>query len=231
MTTVAGIIDRSMRLLSLTAPGESPTTQEYADALVSLNAMIDMWRNDGLMVYATQEESLTLTGAANYTIGPSGDLNTLRPVAILNAYVRDGSYDYPVRIVDALEWASITAKSTGSTIPTVAFFDMTMPTVTVYLYPVPTGNTLRITTRVVATPFTATSDSVAFPPGYEEALATNLAVAIAPEYEVMPSPIVGSMAAASLKAIKKTNSRPITSYRDVYQLTNRPHSNIVTGQP
>ena len=232
MTTIAQIIHRSMRLLGLTGSGETPSTQEYADGLVSLNAMIDLWRNDGLMAYATQEESLTLSdGVASYTIGPSGTLNTTRPVAILNAYVRDGDYDYPVKIVDAVEWASIIDKSTEATIPTHVFFAMTMPTITAYVYPVPgETNYLRLTTRVVATAFTATSDTVAFPPGWEEALATNLAIAIATEYEVMPSPVVGAMAAASLKALRKTNSRPITAYKEVGLLLNAPHVNIMTGQ-
>ena len=233
MTTVAQIIHRSMRLLGLTGSGETPSTQEYADGLVSLNAMIDLWRNDGLMAYATQEESLTLSsGTASYTIGPSGTLNTTRPVAVLNAYVRDGSYDYPVQIIGPVEYASLTDKTTSGTYPSHVFFDFTMPTVTAYVYPVPDATYyLRITTRVVATVFTATSDSVAFPPGWEEALATNLAIAIAPEYEVMPSPIVGAMAAAALKAIKRTNSRPIVAYKEVGMLLNAPQANILTGEP
>ena len=101
MATAATIINRALRLLGAISSGASADTDEMADGLIALNAMIDSWNNERLMIYAIQDESLTLVdGQASYTIGTSGNLNTTRPVSIEGAYVRASSLDYPVRILN-----------------------------------------------------------------------------------------------------------------------------------
>ena len=90
-TTVNLIITRALRLLSQLNSGVQPTISEQGDALSTLNAMIDSWRNDRLMCYALQEEAIPLTqGVATYTIGPTGALVTTRPVKIESARVDAG---------------------------------------------------------------------------------------------------------------------------------------------
>jgi len=222
-----------MRLIGQVGSGESPTTAEYSDGLVSLNAMLDSWRNDGLMAWATQEESLTLSnGVASYTVGPSGTLDTTRPVEVLGAVVRVGDYDYPVELLNAEEWLSLPFKTTTAEYPTKAYISFTMTTLTVQVYPIPTAtNYLRIITRVPIAGFTATSENVSFPPGWEEAIATNLAIAISPEYETQPSAMVGKMAQESLKGIKRVNSRPIKSMSELSALLGPRTGRILTDEP
>ena len=88
MSTAATIIARSLRLLGQIEAGGTPSSDEYADGLTALNAMVSSWNNDGLMCYARQTESLTLSAStASYTIGPGGTLNTTRPVAIEGAWI------------------------------------------------------------------------------------------------------------------------------------------------
>ena len=46
------------------------------------------------------------------------------------------------------------------------------------------------------------------PPGYVDALSYNLAIRIAPEYEVTPSPTVAALAIETKANIKRLNSTP-----------------------
>jgi len=232
MATGQTLVNRSMRLLGLINSGDSPTATESSDALIAINAMLDSWRNDRLMAYALQDESLTLVAAdSSYTIGSGGQLNTVRPVSIEGCYCRASSIDYPVRVIQFEEWNSIVDKTATSDIPEVVYYEPTMATGTLQVWPVPTtANVLHITTRV---PFTALvlGTTVSLPPGWEDAIASNGAIAIAPEFEKEPSQSVIKMAQDSLKGIKRTNSRPIMAYSDLNLMFGNPRSNIITDTP
>lgn len=230
MSTVATIINRAMRLIGQVGAGETPTTVESADALVSLNALIDAWANDGLMCYANREEQVSMVASqASYTIGTGGDLNTTRPVEIVAGYVRENGYDHPMTPLSSQEYARIVAKTTESDWPTSYYYAPSMSTGTLYVYPVPNNAThkIRIVTRVPVSQFSATTDSVTLPPGWEEALATNLAISIAPEYETQASAAVVAAAGRALAAIKSINSRPVKSFRDLGLLLQRRSGHIL----
>lgn len=233
MATVATIINRAMRLIGQVGAGETPNTAENADALVALNAMLDSWKNDGLLCWSHQEEQLSLVASqASYTIGPSGNLNTTRPVEIVSAYVRENGYDHPMERLNSEEYAAVIDKTETSDWPTSYYYAPTMATATLYVYPVPDNSThkIRLVTRVPIAAFSATSDAVSLPPGWEEAMATNLAIAIAPEYETQASPSVVMMARTSLAGIKGINSQPIKSFQDLGVLLGGRAGNIITGE-
>lgn len=208
MATVATRIQRALRLLGVLESGATPTTNEYSDGLVALNAMLGMWRNDGLLCYAQQTESLTLSAStASYTIGPSGTLNTTRPLEILAAWIE--GYP-PMRILTAEEYASILVKTQTADRPECVHYEPTMSTGTLYVYPVPNATlTLKLLTWVMVADFAATSDTVTLPPGWDEAIDSNLGVHMAPEYNVAVPAAVAKMASDSLKAIKRTNAQPV----------------------
>ena len=85
MSTVRDLITASLLDLGAIASGESATAAEAADAFRRLNLLLETWRLERLMVYARDEVTKVLTGASSYTIGPSGDINTTRPVALERA--------------------------------------------------------------------------------------------------------------------------------------------------
>lgn len=231
MATGQTLVDRAGRLLGIVESGSSLTAEESADALIAVNAMLDSWRNDRLMAYALQDETLTMVVAdASYTIGPSGDLNTTRPVSIESAFMREGGIDYPVRIVDAEEFNSIPDKTSTGNIVHFVYYEGTMATGTLKVWPVPTAtNVLHITTRV---PFTALTlaGTVSLPPGWEDAIASNGAIAISAEFQLNPSQSVIKMAADSLRGIKRANSRPIMSKSDFRLMFSQRSSNIESDQ-
>lgn len=234
MATVQTRINRGLRLLGVIASGESPTTQETADALVTLNDMLDSWRNDRLLCFAFQAQSLTLSnGTSSYTIGTGGTLDTTRPVEILNAYIVDSNMSYGVKMINEAEYAAIADKTATSNWPDKALFRPTAASsqATLIVYPVPNATrTMKLTTRVAVTAFAAATDSVTLPPGWDEAIAANLAVRLAPEYEMEASATVREMARQSLAAIKRMNvsAQPRRLYTELGQMFGPRHHNIYT---
>lgn len=230
MATVQQVINRSLRLLGQLEAGGSPTSDESNDALMALNAMFSTWCNPAVMTYALREESLTLAdGDASYTIGTGGDLNTTRPVRIHHAYILDAGISHPVEIIEDHEYQAIPSKTTESDWPTHINYRPTMPTGTLYVWPVPNATrTLKILTPV---PLAAVAlvDTVSLPPGWEDAMAYNLAVRIAPEYEAAPSVEVVRLAGQTRRAIAASNSRPLVTYSDLAVAFSPRMPNIEAG--
>ena len=231
MSSVQVRIDRAHRLLGLLNSGSSATTQESTDALIALNAMLDSWRNDKLMCYAMRDQSVTLSsGDTSKTVGASGDLNTDRPVEIQSAYVVYNAVSIPVKIITDDEWAYMPDKTATSTFPGVMNYKATMSTGTILFYPIPNATSvLHILTRVPVTAFAAVSTEVTLPPGWEEAIDYNLAVAIAPEFDTEPSRIVMSKAQSSLAMIKRMNVKPAKAYSDLNLLFGGGGGSILTN--
>ncbi len=233
MATVATRITRALRLLNEIGAGEDPTDDELADGLTALNAMLDSWRNDRLMAYAKQEETLTLSsGDSSYTIGPAGDLVTTRPVEIVAAYIVDGGISYEVTARNEQWWAAIPDRTTQSNWPTDFLYRPSMLAATLLVYPVPDATrTMKLVTRVVAGPFATTATSVTLPPGWDAAIDFNLAIELAPEYEARPSPAVIRRAAETLAGIKRANiqSQPRGVGSELAVLFGESKGNILSG--
>lgn len=230
MATAQSIVNRSLRLLGQIEPGEDPTDDESDDALEALNAMLSSWRNERLMCYATQEESLTLANAdASYTVGPGGDLDTDRPIDILAAWVVDNNISYAVQLITDDQYAAIQDKTTASDWPDRLNYRPTMATGTIYVYPVPNATrTLKLLTRVPLDSL-ALSDTISLPPGWEDALAFNLAIAIAPEYQTEPAPTVIRNARETKAAIKVVNSQPVNAVTELAAMFSGYRPNIESG--
>lgn len=234
MATVQTRINSAMQLIGQLGAGASPTTSETADVLVRLNAMLDSWRNEKLLVYAYQTESLTLaSGDLSYTIGTSGDLNTTRPVAIERAWITSSNQDYPMAPLNEAEYAAIFDKTATADWPDRYLFRPTMASslATFIVYPVPNATrTCKMITRVVVSAFSAASDTVMLPPGWEEAIDANLAIRIAPMFETVASKDVKDMAKDALAGIKRTNAnaQPRRLYTELAVAFGSNTGNILT---
>lgn len=232
MATAQTIIDRALRLLGQIGAGDDPTSDETADALIALNSMVESWRNEKLMVYVYADYTLTLAnGDSSYTYGSGGDVNKARTVKIAAAYIEDNSVSYPVRLIDELEYAAIPDKTTTGDWPDRIYYQPAYPLGIIYVYPVPNATrTLHLVVRGVVDTFTTAATSVSLPPGYEEALAFNLALRLAPEYQTSASPDVIEFAKEAKANLKRTNHRSIKANTDLQFISNRWSANIETDQ-
>jgi hypothetical protein len=213
MATAQTIINRAMRLIGALEAGETPTADETTDVLYALNSMLESWRLERLMVYAITDTTKTLTpNDAVYTVGPSQDIDVVRPIKVDSAYVTDNGIDVPITIADKQAWDRIADKDTTTTYPTILYYEPTYPNALIKLWPVPTvANVLTLKLWGVLGGFATAATSVSLPPGYERALAYNLAVEIAPEFQLpVPEAVVG-LALNSKASIKRVNSPLIVS--------------------
>ena len=212
MATAQTIIDTALKYLGQLEPNQSANTDESADALVVLNNMLESFNLERLFIYQTIETPYTwAANATSKTIGSGGDISATRPTQILPyTYFRDTrptpNVDYPLNIINKGEYDSIPIKSIQSTFPQALFYDPGYTLGTIYLWPVPN---ISIELHVVATSqltsFSTTGTTVTLPPGYQHLLATNLAVMLAPMYQMEPPSIVVKMAGDAKRNVKRIN--------------------------
>lgn len=228
MATGQSLVDRACRLIGVVASGDSATADESTDVLTAINAMIDSWRNDGLMAYASTEVSKAMVvGDASYTFATSADFNGVRPVEVKSAYMTIGTTLYPVQVITEEDWYAIEDRTVTSDLVEKVWYNPTMSSGTVNVWPVP--NATNTLTLVVRTPVAdlALGTTVSLPPGWEEAIVYNGAIRIAPEFEKQVPAYVDKIATASLAAIKRVNSRPISGMSELTPAGRKV--NIFTG--
>lgn len=213
MATAQTLITRALRLLSVVGSGETPDSNALADGLTALNAMLEGWRNQPWASWSIDEVTGSIVAnQQSYTLGPTGNINTTRPINIENARFQLLGVDYPLSIIDQAQWAGIRVKGLKSNIPRYIYPTGDYPMVTLNLWPIPTQTaTLILGVVHPLSGFSALGDTVTLPPGYEQAIAYNLAICLAPEFGVSASGEVVQIAKKSLAEIKRMNSQTITS--------------------
>lgn len=211
MTTALDLIKSAMRKAGILTKTESPSADEAADCLASMNQMLDSWANDGLNVPYRTLESFTLSGGTyNYTMGTGGTFNTSKPIAVISSYIRDGVTDYPVKIIGDEAYAMFSDKaSTG--LPEYLNFTNAYPLSTVRLFPSPSSAyTLYMLTEKTIGNYSLSS-TISLPTGWERAIIYQQAVEISPEYGQQVSQETASIALESMSLMRKAvvRNRPI----------------------
>lgn len=206
MATVRDLLTGALKSLTVLGEGDTATAQQITDALDVFNELVDHWNTKVLTLHQVKETSFTLTGAASYTIGPGGTINTTRPESIDRAWYRRDSIDYPIAILDAAQWAGIEEKSLSSGWPTDIYYETDSPLGKIWTYPLSNAGSIYLQTHELLTE--ATADTVvSLPSGYRKALRYNLAIDLAPQFGVEPSQAVVKAARESLADVKSRNNR------------------------
>ena len=235
MSTTAGDqINRALRLLGVLAEGETPTAQMSQDALMAFDQMVDSWNTERLSVFCTQDQVFTWpSGEYIRTLGPSGDFVGNRPVLLDDAtYFRDPctSVSYGIKFINQQQYDGIAVKTVTSTYPQVIFVNMGFPDVTMSIYPRPTRDLEWHFISVQELDQPAALDTVLhFPPGYLRAFTYNLAMEIAPEFGVEPSPQVQRIAMTSKRNLKRINNPDDVMSMPYAIVATRQRFNIYAG--
>jgi hypothetical protein len=207
MSTVAKqLLKPAYRLLM---GDDEPDTDNLNNGMVVLNAMLNEWSTRRSGIYAVTKETHVLTiGTGEYSIGPGADIDTTRPIRILDAYIDNNNSDYGVRIVDR-EWWNRRAYKELTAIPSELYYEPTYPNGTIRLYPEPSGAyTLNLDSQKALAQYTAITNDVGLPPEYETALKFNLAIDWANELGVEPSRVIVGRAAESYKTLRVLHAQP-----------------------
>lgn len=237
MTTVREIITDSLKDLGAIAIDETPSDSEASDAFRCLNQMIQSWKTESLVVYAKNQQVFTypVTGQTSYTIGPTGDFVTDRPINIDAAYNRDSNQnDYKIYVArDFSDYSNLITKSVTATLVTLLYYDPTYPNGTIYLWPTPNTTSYRLViwTWTSVSEFSSLNDVITLPPGYERAIRSNLAIELAPRYGREVTQAMATIATESKAQIKRTNMTIPTLSFDVGMGSRGLSFNYLTGQP
>jgi len=203
MTTARNIVKKALQKTGVVTKDEEPSADELQDGIHSMNAMIDSWSNETLMIYARSWETFNLTsGVGEYTIGTGQTFDTSRPIDIVTAYARIGNTDYTLGELSDVNYNNdiITKNTQGP--PQFYNYDNGYPVAKIRIYPVPTaGYTLFLLSEKKLSDWEA-DDEVLLPPGWERALIYNLAVEISSEYGQEPPSSTAKIAKESIANLK-----------------------------
>ena len=235
MTTSAGDqINRALRLLGVLAEGETPSAAVSQDALTALNQMIESWNTERLSVFSTQDQVFTWpAGSISRTLGPSGNFVGNRPVLLDDAtYFRDAgtNVSYGIKIINQQQYDGIAVKTVTSTYPQVIWVNMTYPDIEMYVYPVPIRDLEWhfISVDELSQPATLAT-ALTFPPGYLRAFVYNLAMEMAPEFGVEPSPQVRRIAMTAKRNLKRINNPDDLMSMPYSLIATRKRFNVYAG--
>jgi hypothetical protein len=209
--TAGDQINRALRLIGMLAEGELPSVETANDSLMALNQMVDSWNTERLSVFCTQDQVFTWpAGLLSRTLGPTGDFAGLRPVLLDDAtYYRDPGtgVSFGIKFINQQQYNGIAVKTVTSTYPQVIFVNNTFPDVEMFVYPRPTRDLEWHFVSVQELDNPATLNTVLYyPPGYLRAFTYNLAMELAPEFGVEPSPQVQRIAMTSKRNLKRINN-------------------------
>lgn len=233
MATARDIVTRSLKLIGVVADGETPTAQELSDGLGSLNDMLDSWSNDNVIIpYHTIEEFSLTAGKSRYSIGSSGDFDTIRPIEINKISYKDSSgFEIFLDKLTVEKWAEVRIKSIESSIQNCFYVENTYPHDYINFYPVPNStNSIVIYSQKPLMSFSDLNTELTLPPGYSKAIRYNLAIEVAPEYGKEPNVFVLNGSSDSLKKIKNKNRRPRYIKQDLAVRAKSGNFNYYTGE-
>ena len=231
--TVGEQINRALRLLGVLAEGETPSASVSQDSLMALNQMIDSWNTERLSTFVTQDQVyIWPAGFIARDLGPSGDFVGNRPILLDDAtyYKAPNGVSYGIKFINQQQYDGIAVKTVTSTYPQVAWVNMGFPDVTITVYPKPTQDLEWHFVSVQELDRPADLSTIMYyPPGYLRAFTYNLAMEIAPEFGVEPSPQVTRIAMTSKRDLKRINNPDDVMALPYALVANRQRFNIYSG--
>ncbi len=218
-------------------PGETIAPVHAQLGLLRFQNQIDSWQADDLALFLQTPLNFTLTaGTSTFTVGPSGNLVTMRPTYIEGMnYQIPGTTpitEVPMGPMDDDQYLALSQKTLSSSLPQLYHLNATVPNATIFIWPKVSQNVV-ITTyfdQGVAIPV-ALNSSVTGPQGYAEAFMYQLALRLCgPMARPIPDGLP-EMAAAAYARMRRPNIEPGILGVDVaLGPTSGRGFNILTGQ-
>lgn len=191
---------------------EPLSADEANDGLNTLNEMMGSWSNESLLTVSRVRESFNISAGTSYTIGAGQTLNTIRPIAIKEAFIRIAQNDYYLEPLTDEQYAEIGFKSLSTNIPSYYNYNNAYPYGTITLYPaLSAAAALHLLSEKAITSFPLLTTTVDLPAGWIRALRYNLAIDLAPEYgmEIPQQVLVNAASSKNAIALAIAKNRPM----------------------
>lgn len=180
------LIKQALRIIGATASGETPNADEVSEANEVLNQMLKAWSADGVHLWKRTEVSNTLiVGKDKYLIGPSGDIDTTRPLKVQYAFRRDTSNkDTELYRISMDEYWRLPNKTRSNGTTTTYAFDPQLGNAVLYVWPPMSAasHTIFLQCDMPIEDMDASTDDLELPQEWYQALKWSLAAELAAEY-------------------------------------------------
>lgn len=197
--TVGELIRDAMRKLGVVDATRPITADEVRDGLNDLNGILEQWSLESLNVFRIGDIVFpTVSGQQVYRIGPGEEINAERPATIEGAT----DLDNPNLLIETVEYAMY-----GEVLGRIITYDPAFPAGFISLGWVPQGERLAIKVSQELQRYETATEPHGLPPGYAWPLTLALAIAIAPDYDVIPGPALEKQAATAKKTLRTIASR------------------------
>jgi hypothetical protein len=246
--TATEIITDALQDLRVVMDGATPTAGDLSKGLLKLNMLVKLWAIEGALLWCRDSITIPLTtNIFRYTIGPTGDVVTYRPLrAFDTSYFRvtcgvQSPNDIPATLLSRKEYFQMSYKGSVAT-PTSFYYDPQMAPGALNAYDPANANGVLYVwqappdmTRVlfldVQRPIQdlgSGSESFDLPLEWYYALTLNLGAALADAYEI-PEPRIQRLKREAAMALEKvadwgaTEQAPISFQPDwrMWSMRNR----------
>lgn len=211
-TTALTIIRDALALTNSVGADQTLDADEVADSLRAFNDLLEIFSTRDLAVYGSALQPFnTVIGQAAYTIGPSANWATVRPVRINDTcFVTYQSTRYPVPFMTQDEYNAIPVPTQTRDFPARMLYNNEFPLGRITFWPVPSSIvavTLDVDTILTAVSNAATS--ISYPPGYAMAFKYKLAIMLAPMFgkKMSQYPDIMAIANSSFADICRANKK------------------------
>lgn len=210
-STALTIIEDALGLTNSVGVDQTLTADETSDCLRKLNDLVESWSTQHLAVYGQANLPFsTVAAQGTYTIGPSGNWNTARPVRINGGYTTIQGSTFLFEVITQEQYNLIAVKTQTQDYPNVLLYVNDAPLGLVTLWPIPSSIvTITLSIDRVLTQVATAATVLTFPPGYVDAFVNVLAVRLAPLFGKQAPQDVKDAARESFGAIKRANKRPV----------------------
>lgn len=178
------IVRDALLLVGAITDGDQPTATQVSDASRMLNMMVKQWATKARL-WPKKEITHTLTpGTQSYTVGTGLDIDTPRPLRVLEARRRStAGTEIPVNVVSRQEYKDLPVKSTPGP-PVLVYYDPQINNGVLYVWPIgDTGTpTLVLTVQRPLEDFDAEGDTPDLPQEWYLPAVYTLGVLLSPQY-------------------------------------------------
>jgi hypothetical protein len=201
--TVAEIVTDAREYLGIQDEEEPLTDADLQRGIRVLNQMLLAWQADGVQTWVLTEGTFALVqGDYDYVFGSGGTFTTV-PAEITDVRITRSSQDLPMNRMSREEYQALPVKSTEG-FPTNYYYDRQRSGGTFYVWPAPdsTAGTIKFTYRRYIMDAGNGTNTLDLPKEWLLAVSSNLAILLAPKYQVEVPAATASIANSSYEVLK-----------------------------
>lgn len=187
LVPVLTVIKEAYQELNVFMAGASIPAPQADLALSLLRRMLNSWNAQREMVWCEVFETFTLVPSLSpHTIGPSAATfaTVIRPVSIsgvsLNLNTNTPDVFVTINLIDAQQYEALSVPDISTSIPTAVYYEADWPNGKLFFYPIPNfAYPVRFRYRTLLADEIDLTDTLDFPPGYQDAYTYTLAERLA----------------------------------------------------